>query len=224
MINLEHNTLTEHAYAVLLDAFIQGDMKPGERLRIEDLAGRLGISPTPLRHALARLEGEGVVRSEPRRGLYVASLTPDDLRDLNEARVLYETFAAEKAAATISDAQLDAMRILVDKYAEIRNQNVQTCRLAWVSKDVELHQYLVDLAGNRRISASFGTLGIHLQTLRFTMSVERAPGETIREHQDIFQAFVKRDGNLAKSLLATHIMGASNRLLDVMVREPGSSA
>jgi DNA-binding GntR family transcriptional regulator len=224
MIGFEHNTLTEHAYSVLLNSFIRGDVKPGERLKLEEVAERLGISPTPLRQALARLQAEGIVHSEPRRGLYVVSLTHEDLRDLYETRLLYETFAAEKVAPVIGESQLQNMQRLVEEYAELRSKDVASARLAWVSKDMEFHQYIVDLAGNRMISTSFGKLGIHLQTLLFTMDVERAGGETIRGHREIFQAFASRDATQAKELLKAHILESRDRFLEALSREPSLSS
>ena len=218
-LTVERGTLADHAYNVLLDALLRGDIRSGDRLRLEELASQLGISLTPLREALARLQVEGIVRDEPRRGVYVASLFVVDILNLYEARLLLESFAAEKAAPVVTQPQLDGMHELVQEYVPLTEQTGSTARLAWVRKDIELHQYLVDLAGNARVSSWFSTLAVQLHVVLLRPEAERSPSLTIPEHQEIYQAFTMHDGTRAKMAVMAHISAAKRRCFEATERE-----
>ena len=83
---------------LLEEAILEGELKPGERLRAEALAQRFGTSRTPIREALLQLEAQGLVEVEPNRGAVVRTFDRDDLRDLYEVRALLEPHAAARAA------------------------------------------------------------------------------------------------------------------------------
>ena len=211
---VKRDTLADHTYNVLLDALLRREIKPGERLRLDVLAGQLGISLAPLREAVARLQAEGIVSDDPRRGVYVASLSTEDAAGLYEARLLLESFAAEKAAPDVTEAQLSSLRELMHEYAALTTQTGPAARLAWVRKDMQLHQCLVDLAGNARVSAWFGTLAVHLHVLLLRPEAERNPDLTISEHQEIYEAFAMRDSARAKAAVEAHIEAARQHCLE----------
>src|SRR5215207_10462506 len=94
---------------LLEEAILEGDLKPGERLRAEALAQRFGTSRTPIREALLQLEAQGLVDVEPNRGAVVRAFDRDDLLDLYELRALLEPKAAALAAGRITDADIDRL-------------------------------------------------------------------------------------------------------------------
>src|SRR6476661_9145774 len=104
---------------LLEEAILEGDLKPGERLRAEALAQRFGTSRTPIREALLQLEGQGLVEVEPNRGAVVRTFDRDDLMDLYEVRALIEPHAAARAATRISDADIERLRALCDDEDQI---------------------------------------------------------------------------------------------------------
>lgn len=99
-------TLADNAVSVLHEAILNGEFAPGERLRIEDLASRLDMSPMPIREALRELDSRGIVKHTPHRGAKVADLTVDDLRETTQVRLALESLAVSLAAAefTAEDA------------------------------------------------------------------------------------------------------------------------
>jgi DNA-binding GntR family transcriptional regulator len=218
-LTVERGTLADRTYDMFLDALLRGDVKPGDRLRLDALAGQLGTSLAPLREAVARLRAEGILSDDRRRGVYVASLSAEDVARLCEARLLLESFAAEKAVPAATGEQLEGIRTLVQEYAALTEQTGAASRLAWVRKDMELHQYLVDLAGNARVSTWFSTLAVHLHVVLLRPEAERSPRVTISEHQAIYQAFAMRDSQLAKAAVTAHITAAKQWCFETAARE-----
>jgi DNA-binding GntR family transcriptional regulator len=91
---LEISSVEDGVYRILREEIGRLDLAPGERLRLEEVAGRLEVSLTPVRHALRRLESEGLVVSIPRRGSRVASLSVEELEEIQALRLGLETFLA----------------------------------------------------------------------------------------------------------------------------------
>src|SRR5690349_23549507 len=99
---------------LLEEAILEGDLKPGQRLRAEALAQRFGTSRTPIREALLQLEAQGLVDVEPNRGAVVRAFDRDDLLDLYELRALLEPKAAALAAQRITEADVDRLEDLCE--------------------------------------------------------------------------------------------------------------
>src|ERR1700755_7545 len=106
---------------LLEEAILEGELKPGERLRAEALAQRFGTSRTPIREALLQLEAQGLVEGEPNRGAGVDAVAAGG-RDLSEVRALLEPAAAARAATRITDAQLAELDDLCDDGAPVEAQ------------------------------------------------------------------------------------------------------
>ena len=106
---LEISSVEDGVYRALRSEIGRLELAPGERLRLEELAGRFGVSLTPVRHALRRLESEGLVVSLPRRGSRVAPLSVEELEEIQALRLGLETFLARLGAEAITDAALAEM-------------------------------------------------------------------------------------------------------------------
>ena len=99
----EYLPLREVVFNTLRQAILKGELKPGERLMEIALAEKLGVSRTPIREAMRKLELEGLVVMIPRRGAQVANITEKDLNDVLEVRITLENMAIEKACANMTD-------------------------------------------------------------------------------------------------------------------------
>ncbi|MST33366.1 GntR family transcriptional regulator, partial [Acidimicrobiaceae bacterium USS-CC1] len=108
----------EVAYTALRDGIARGEHAAGSRLREEDLAATLGLSRTPVREALRRLQAEGLVEVEPRRGALVATWSADELDEIFELRALVEGYGARRAAARVADAQVGLLEELCEGMEE----------------------------------------------------------------------------------------------------------
>jgi DNA-binding GntR family transcriptional regulator len=112
---LEISSVEDGVYRILRQEIGRLELAPGERLPLEEVAGRLDVSLTPVRHALRRLESEGLVVSIPRRGSRVASLSVEELEEIQALRLGLETFLARAGAERITDGALAAMEAARDE-------------------------------------------------------------------------------------------------------------
>src|SRR4051812_41671740 len=127
---------------LLEEAILEGELKPGERLRAEALAQRFGTSRTPIREALLQLEAQGLVEVEPNRGAVVKSFDAADLRDLYEVRALLEPAAAARAATRITATQITELEHLCDDHAPVEEQ---------IASNEAFHRIITDAAGSPRL-------------------------------------------------------------------------
>ena len=103
----EYLPLRDVVFQTLRQAILKGELKPGERLMEIQLAQKLGVSRTPVREALRKLELEGLVIMIPRRGAIVADITIQDLNDVLEVRIVLENMAIEKACARMTEEDIE---------------------------------------------------------------------------------------------------------------------
>jgi DNA-binding GntR family transcriptional regulator len=155
-------TLTESTADVLRERILAGGFAPAERLVEMDIARQLGVSRGPVREALARLREEGLVRDVARRGWFVEELTPDDLQEIYVLRAALESRAARLIIERGDTAALDTLASIV---AELREAAGRGDREAFAQLDLDLHEQIVRLSGNRRLHRAFVQQAGVLRTL-----------------------------------------------------------
>ncbi len=205
--------LSEWAYRAIKDEVLHLRIPPGRQLRIEELASQLGISRTPVREALFKLERDGLVQIVPRVGFYVSELTQHDLRELFELREILESRAAERAAQNLTESELEHLQeLLVEGTAAVEQGNLAR----YLEIDIEFHNQLIQHADNRHLIAMMES--VRDLTFRERVFSLRSPGNvraTLAEHRSILAALQHRDGTLAGQLMAQHLRAASERLQHV---------
>ncbi|HEX6027009.1 MAG TPA: GntR family transcriptional regulator [Solirubrobacter sp.] len=181
---------------LLEEAILEGDLKPGQRLRAEALAQRFGTSRTPIREALLQLEAQGLVDVEPNRGAVVRAFDRDDLRDLYELRALLEPRAAALAARNIDDADIERLEELCDAEDLI------------VANEA-FHRIILEAAGSPRLTAAMRAASGIPRTFRAVFwHDERQREESLMCHRRLVDAFHGRDPDLAEAVMRMHILGA----------------
>src|SRR4051794_32659071 len=181
---------------LLEEAILEGELKPGERLRAEALAQRFGTSRTPIREALLQLEAHGLVEVEPNRGAVVKTFDRDDLRDLYEVRALIEPHAAARAATRIDPEALARLELLCDEPDQlIANE--------------EFHRIILAAARSPRLIVAMraGT-GIPRAFRSAFWNDERQKAESLMCHRRLVSAFRAADLVLAEATMRMHILGA----------------
>ena len=181
---------------LLEEAILEGELKPGERLRAEALAQRFGTSRTPIREALLQLEAHGLVEVEPNRGAVVKTFDRDDLRDLYEVRALIEPHAAALAATRITRAKIERLEALCDHEDQlIANE--------------EFHRIILEAAQSPRlIVAMRAATGIPRTFRSIFWHDERQKAESLMCHRRLVSAFNAADAQLAEATMRMHILGA----------------
>jgi DNA-binding GntR family transcriptional regulator len=220
--SLQANSLGKQVYEILRDQIIQGALKPGQRLAVTNLASHLGVSVTPVRDALRRLSGDGLIEIIPRRGTFVSRCTREDVREVFQVRTVLECAAAERVSGATADL-FEEMEKTVQEMSRINslgeNGRIREYR-RYIDLDAEFHCCIVRLLDNRRVTEFYEQLRWPGQILRGLSyaNYERAT-DTIVEHAAILEALRHRDISKVKAALRDHLSGAEAELLDNMPRD-----
>lgn len=215
------------AYDLIRTAIVENRYLPGQRLIEQRIAEEFGLSRTPIREALRRLEAEGLVVSERHRGASVRPMSPTEVIDLYGLRVRLESYAAELAATRATPADVNALRSAVEEFGSVRSQMVdpelgEVRRLNVANR--RIHDLVVAGAHHARLTAMVGrTVDIPLVFRAFRSF---GPGEVERSdlfHQLIFDAITRRNGDRARHLMAEHILQGLDAVL-VGLDADGTSA
>lgn len=195
--------LREEVFFTLREAILKGELKPGERLMEIPLSHHLGVSRTPVREAIRKLELEGLVVMEPNKGARVAKIAMQELNDVLELRRALEELAIQKACERITQEELEKLDAAAEEFSGLVAGNDL---MALAEADVHFHDVIYRASHNRRLVQLLNNL--REQMYRFRM--EYLKDETSRkvldqEHQAIRLALHERDMQKAHRNICEHI-------------------
>ncbi|MBQ6696250.1 MAG: GntR family transcriptional regulator [Lachnospiraceae bacterium] len=195
--------LRDVVFNTLRQAILTGDLKPGERLMEIHLANKLGVSRTPIREAIRKLELEGLVTMIPRRGAEVAQITEKSMNDVLEVRRAMDALCVELACDRISEEELAELKGACDAFAEaVKGGDIKVIAKA----DVALHDIIVQATGNRRLVQLINNLSEQMYRYRFEYLKDAFRHQNlIEEHRMIYEGIVKRDREAASQAAKLHI-------------------
>ena len=211
----DRRKVTDWVYEEIREAIIDLRLKPGEALREAAMAQQLGVSKTPVREALTRLEQEGLVETTSFKGAVVSGYAPEDLRDIYELRELLEGAAARAAAGSASAATLAQLSRSVERSRELRASG-DIAQLADLLGEFDTVVY--DQVANQRVRALIENLQAHLA--RIGKLTEAIPGRveaSVEEHAHIVEAIAARDPEEAERRMRMHIRSVLNDQLEAAV-------
>lgn len=209
-----YKPLREIVFETLREAIINGNLKPGERLMEVQLAEEMGVSRTPVREAIRKLELENFVVMIPRKGAYVSGISLKDIADVYEVRAALEFLAAGLAAERITEEELEKLERLLIAVAEAAERNDLN---EWVQKDTEFHDIIYKASRNDRLVQIVNNLMEQIHRFRSTSLAY--PGRmkiAVEEHKKIVEAISERNIPLAQSLAQEHVENAENSMLEAM--------
>ncbi len=209
-----YKPLRELVFESLREAIISGSLPPSERLMEIQLAEEMGVSRTPVREAIRKLELEGLVVMIPRKGAYVAGMSIKDIVDVFEIRGALEGLAAELASERVTDEELESMeRYLVKISEEIESGDLSKV----VETDTDFHTLIYKASRNARLSQIISNLREQIQRFRTTsLSFPGRMKIALEEHRKIVEAISSRDGELARKLAQEHIENAENTMMNMI--------
>ena len=212
-----YKPLRDVVFETLRDAIIKQVLKPGERLMEIQLADEMGVSRTPVREAIRKLELEGLVVMVPRKGAYVAGVSMKDIHEVYEVRAALEMLAVSLAAERITDEELDALERQVLRESEAENSEGEKALDNIIYIDSTFHDIIYQAAHNQRLVQFVNILQEQLQ--RFRAASLSRPGRSktaLLEHKQIVEALAERNGELASKLAKEHIENAENAMISSM--------
>ncbi|MCU1411676.1 MAG: hypothetical protein JWR04_2383 [Rhodoglobus sp.] len=209
--------LADEVYDAVIGLLLDGDIPAGARANIESIARDLGVSPTPVREALARLESEGLVVKQALKGYTVAApLDARGFEDLFHMRLLLEPDAARLAAARIPAEKIAELRTAInDMIAAVDAGPVSNERFAdykaFLVGDSTLHRVIAEATGNGLLSDAIVRLRPHMHQYRLHFDRDGAH-QTNLEHTAIVDALEKGDSASADAAMRSHLESAQRRV------------
>ena len=210
----EYLPLRDVVFNTLRQAILRGELKPGERLMEIQLANKLGVSRTPIREAIRKLELEGLVLMIPRRGAEVAEITEKSLRDVLEVRGALEELAVKLACQKITDAQIQELRV-AEKAFELALQSGDVTTYA--EADVKFHDVIYIATDNQRLIQLLSNLREQMYRYRVEYLKREEAHETLLiEHKRIIETIAKRDMDAAVDAVCQHIDNQVSAVIDTI--------
>lgn len=206
-----YKPLREVVSDALRQAIQDGNLQPGERLMEIPLAEELGVSRTPIREAIRKLELEGFVVMIPRRGAYVANISLKDITQVFEIRSALEELAAGLAAERITTEEVEVLeRMLVEINEHMESKNMDKV----VAADIEFHEVLYKASRNEKLAEIVNNL--REQTFRFRSVSMNQPGrlaKTWEEHRQLVEAISAHNATQARKIARLHMEHSEQTLL-----------
>lgn len=210
-------TVQEAAAGHLRKLILDGHLVPGQRLLQEELAGRLGISRTPVREALQRLANEGLVDISSYKGATVANLSASEMIEVYSVRIALESYAASLATQRITDADLGRLEGLM-KEMEAAFQNKDFEHL--LGTHHKLHAGIYTIAGKQRLYEHIiQYLDLANFYQRMALSLGRGAKDPIQEHIDILETLRRRDAEAAGRTVRSHLELTMAELLAIFTEQ-----
>lgn len=199
----EYLPLRDVVFRTLRQAILKGELKPGERLMEIQLAQKLGVSRTPVREAIRKLELEGLVLMIPRKGAEVAEITIKDLEDVLEVRGALEELALRDACDHITEEQLQDLQQASDDFKRaLSSGDLVKC----AETDMAFHDIIYSATNNRRLVQMLNNLREQMYRYRMEyMKDERTHKTLLEEHDAIRRALKKHDKVKAGNAIKMHI-------------------
>ena len=199
----EYLPLRDVVFNTLRQEILTGKLKPGERLMEIHLANKLGVSRTPIREAIRKLELEGLVIMIPRRGAEVAQITLKSLQDVMEVRRALDVLAIEPACERMGQEELDSLYQACENFrAAVKTKD--TRKLA--EADVAFHDKIVLSTGNTRLIQLVSNLSEQMYRYRFEYLKDASSHEMLQqEHLEMYQSILKKDKVTAADVVRKHI-------------------
>lgn len=199
----EYLPLRDVVFNTLREAILRGDLVPGERLLEVKLAKRLGVSRTPIREAIRKLELEGLVNMIPRKGAEVARISEKSLKDVLEVRRALEELAVEMACNRIEPEKIDELEIAHRQFKEALESNDVT-HIA--ERDVKFHEIIYEATDNQKLVQMINNLREYMYRYRVEYIKDKEKRIIlIEEHKDILEALRTHDIKRAKLAMRKHI-------------------
>ncbi len=211
-------SLGDQAYQILRDMITSGELEPGQRVTERGLAGRLGVSPTPVREAISRLSHERLLARVDGRTLKVAAPSLRRLREMSRIQAALRGVAARLAAEYASQEEIDAIaRAHLDSLAGSTSVDDEQMRNQAGQRRHEFHELIVLASRNPSLIDMIATAEAFGRPLRLRAQRTEGASDSIRhaveEHQEILEALQARDGVRAETLMRAHTTWIGERYL-----------
>lgn len=202
-----NRSISDEVYRVLREAIIKGDLKPNEHLVETQLAQTLGVSRTPVREAIHRLETDGLARSLPNRSTIAAWHSAEDIQHIYSMRARVEGYAARLVAEKGTDASLTKIEVLAQKFAQASPKEQDVLNR-------QFHKAIVQACrAERVVNVAMSLVEHSLMGRLYLLHSAEDRARSIQEHEAIARALRERNGTEAERLVRDHLEWARDILI-----------
>jgi DNA-binding GntR family transcriptional regulator len=209
---VENTNLREQIYQIIHDMILGREILPGEKILEEELAKKIGVSRTPIRECLCRLENEGIVEVIPRRGAFLRKYSKKKVAEIFDIREVLEGLVARLVAAG-QDLELNTkVRRVLDRVYQLPDQGAGLTE--FTRADVEFHRLLLNACDNEMLQGTMAVINTQLQIIRArTVVIPGRARRTVEEHYGILEAVEGQDPPAAEDRMRRHIVSVRNHAL-----------
>jgi len=210
----EYLPLRDVVFNTLRQAILRGELKPGERLMEIQLANKLGVSRTPIREAIRKLELEGLVLMIPRKGAEVADITEKSLLDVLEVRRALEELSADLACDRITEEEIAELKAAAEEFKKtLKSSDVTEIAEA----DVKFHDVIYLATKNQKLIQLLNNLREQMYRYRVEyLKREEVYEQLIREHEEIIEHISRKEKEEAVQIVCKHIDNQMDTVMDVI--------
>ena len=197
-------TKAASAYDAIKDLVLREKIEPGCILSTSALMEQVKMSRAPVVDAIKRLESEGFIKVMPQQGIMIREMTVHEMRDINEMRLVLETYVTEKVTSQISEEDISHLEDIID---EMKQKAREKDYYGFILLDHEMHNYLYDLHPNEHMKDTLRRMRDRIFAVGFKI-VARRKGRmesTIEEHSEILEALRAKDATRAAEIMRLHL-------------------
>ena len=213
----EYLPLRDVVFNTLRKAILRGELKPGERLMEIQLANKLGVSRTPIREAIRKLELEGLVLMIPRKGAEVAQITEKNMQDVLEVRKALEELSVQLACERITPEQVEEMKMAAEDFRKVL-KSVDVTKIA--EADVKFHDIIFAATNNQRLITLLNNLREQMYRFRVEyLKQKECYPQLLEEHDKLIALISGGEVEEACELMGCHIDNQASTVSDVIRRD-----
>ncbi|MCQ2508084.1 MAG: GntR family transcriptional regulator, partial [Dorea sp.] len=211
----EYLPLRDVVFNTLRQAILRGELKPGERLLEIQLSKQLGVSRTPVREAIRKLELEGLVIMIPRRGAEVADITEKSLKDVLEVRKALEELAVQLACEKMQPEEIALLKKESERFREVAATNPDVTAVA--EADVRFHEVIYNATGNQKLISLLNNLREQMYRFRVEFLKRTDVYQTVyEEHEELVRYIEAKDKDAASKATSIHIDNQVEGVIDTI--------
>lgn len=218
MRKVEKHSLSDQAYALIKEDIVTCGFDPGQFIAQSELAEKYAVGMTPIREALRRLTQEGFVRSLPRMGYIVSPITPQDVEEIFELRIILETAAVRLAASRAPESALDQIAQVATVTYMYKDRQSYTSFLKFNAK---FHNSIATSTGNQRLVFQVSkTMDELTRVFHLGLDLRDSAEEMRQDHLALIDALRKHDAALAEQCIRSEILLSRERVLEAIKQYP----
>lgn len=221
---IDNTNLWDKTYMILKERITRREFKPNQKLSIPELASQLGVSRTPIRDALNRLEMEGLVKTVSKVGTFVTAIEIEDILDIIDTRLMIELWVIERLPMLSADELNEKINNLEAILEKSTNSISQIPLGSYLRSDYNLlfHMEFVKLGGNRKnVEIYLNMMNYHLLAAKNDLFTRDMVTSALEQHYEVIHSLKERNWIKLRTALKTHLYDAKERLIKQLENNNG---